>query len=63
MLKLLIMLQFAAHKQFSRVRPQNDQRGSVTMEHAFWAGAVIVIVTIVFAAIKSYVTTQAGKIN
>lgn len=38
-------------------------RGSVTIEQVIWAGAVIVIVGIVVAAITGYVTTQAGKIQ
>lgn len=45
-------------------RPQaSDERGSVTIEHVIWAGAVIAIVGIVVAAIRAYVTTQAGNIN
>lgn len=40
-----------------------DERGSVTTEHVLWAVAVIAIVAIVVAAVKAYVTTQAGNIN
>ena len=43
-------------------RSRND-RGSVTIEQVIWAVAVIAIVGIVVAAVKSYVTTQAGNIR
>lgn len=43
--------------------PRRDQRGSVTTEHVLWAVAVIAIVGIVVAAVKTYVTTQAGNIK
>jgi hypothetical protein len=39
------------------------ERGSVTIEQVIWAVAVIAIVGIVVAAVKSYVTTQAGNIR
>ena len=39
------------------------ERGSVTIEHVIWAVAVIAIVGIVVAAVRAYVTTQAGNIN
>lgn len=39
------------------------ERGSVTIEQVVWAVAVIAIVGIVVAAVKSYVTTQAGNIR
>lgn len=42
---------------------RRTDRGSVTIEQVIWAGAVIVIVGIVVAAITSYVTNQAGKIQ
>lgn len=45
-----------------RVR-QRDQRGSVTTEHVLWAVAVIAIVGVVVAAVKTYVESQAGKIK
>ena len=38
-------------------------RGSVTIEQVIWAGAVILIVGIVVAAISAYVTSEAGKIK
>jgi heme/copper-type cytochrome/quinol oxidase subunit 2 len=44
-------------------RAQPDERGSVTTEHVLWAVAVIGIVAIVVAAVKAYVTTQAGNIR
>lgn len=40
-----------------------DERGSVTIEHVAWAVAVIAFVAIVAAAIKAYVTSQAGNIK
>jgi hypothetical protein len=40
-----------------------DQRGSVTTEHVLWAVAVIAIVGIVVAAVRAYVTSQAGQIK
>ena len=43
--------------------PRRDERGSVTTEHVLWAVAVIAIVGIVVAAVKTYVTTQAGNIK
>lgn len=44
-------------------RRTRDERGSVTVEHVLWAVAVIAIVGIVVAAIKAYVTSQAGNIK
>ncbi len=44
-------------------RLKRDERGSVTTEHVLWAVAVIAIVGIVVAAVKTYVEIQAGKIN
>jgi hypothetical protein len=43
--------------------PQRDDRGSVTIEHVMWSVAVIAIVGIVVAAIRAYVTSQAGNIQ
>ena len=40
-----------------------DERGSVTIEYVLWAVAVIAIVAIVVAAVKAYVTSQAGNIK
>ncbi|MGD9961796.1 hypothetical protein [Nocardioides sp.] len=44
-------------------RLRRDERGSVTTEHVLWAVAVIAIVGIVVAAVKAYVTSQAGNIK
>lgn len=44
-------------------RLRRDERGSVTTEHVLWAVAVIAIVAVVVAAVKTYVTTQAGNIQ
>jgi heme/copper-type cytochrome/quinol oxidase subunit 2 len=44
-------------------RLRRDERGSVTTEHVLWAVAVIAIVGIVVAAVKTYVEIQAGKIK
>lgn len=38
-------------------------RGSVTTEHVLWAVAVIAIVGVVVAAVKTYVESQAGNIK
>jgi hypothetical protein len=44
-------------------RVATGERGSVTIEHVIWAVAVIAIVGIVVAAVRAYVTAQAGNIN
>jgi len=44
-------------------RRERTERGSVTIEHVLWAVAVIAIVAIVVAAVRAYVTTQAGNIQ
>ena len=44
-------------------RRTRTERGSVTTEHVLWAVAVIAIVGIVVAALKTYVQTQAGNIK
>ena len=46
----------------ARMRARNE-RGSVTTEHVLWAVAVIAIVGVVVAAVKAYVTAQAGNIK
>ena len=68
MLKLFITLQVAAlavtvGMEDRTVRHRRDGRGSVTIEQVIWAGAVILIVGIVVAAITAYVTSEAGKIK
>ncbi|GAB3769957.1 hypothetical protein FB382_001514 [Nocardioides ginsengisegetis] len=45
------------------VRRLRNERGSVTTEHVLWAVAVIAIVAIVVAAVKAYVTSQAGNLK
>ena len=42
---------------------RDPDRGSVTIEQVMWAVALIAIVGIVVVAIRSYVTTQAAKIQ
>ena len=42
---------------------RRDEAGSVTTEYVLWAVAVIAIVAIVVAAVKAYVTTQAGHLK
>jgi hypothetical protein len=42
---------------------RRGERGSVTIEYVLWAVAVIAIVGIVVAAVKAYVTSQAGNIK
>ena len=68
MLKLFITLQVAMLTMIGStedriVKHRRDERGSVTIEQVIWAGAVIVIVAIVVAAIKAFVTTEAAKIQ
>ena len=67
MLKIYIALQLAALTMLAtledRVTRKRDERGSVTIEQVIWAGAVIVIVGIVVAAIKAFVTSESGKIK
>ena len=46
-----------------RIVKHRDERGSVTIEQVIWAGAVIVIVGIVVAAIKFFVTSESAKIK
>jgi hypothetical protein len=67
MLKLFIALQLGTLTTLAsledRVTRQRDERGSVTIEQVIWAGAVIVIVGIVVAAIKFFVTSESAKIK
>jgi len=68
MLKLFITLQVTALAVVTCVedrivKHRRDERGSVTIEQVIWAGAVILIVGIVVAAITAYVTSEAGKIK
>ena len=68
MLKLFITVQVTALAVITCVedrivKHRRDERGSVTIEQVIWAGAVILIVGIVVAAITAYVTSEAGKIK
>jgi hypothetical protein len=58
LLAALLAVQFALE-----ARTHRDERGSVTTEHVLWAVAVIAIVAVVVAAVKAYVTSQAGNIK
>ena len=49
--------------QAQTARRQNLERGSVTIEQVAWAVAIIAIVAVAVAAIRSYVTTQTGKLG
>lgn len=62
MIQFLTMLLAVRFGVDDRLRAR-DERGSVTIEHVLWAVAVIAIVAIVVAAVKAYVTSQAGNIN
>jgi len=63
MLKLYIYLHLVTTTMRARTTARLGERGSVTTEHVLWAVAVIAIVGIVVAAIKAYVTSQAGNIK
>jgi hypothetical protein len=65
-LEAILMVLFTpyASSTVTRVRQRSRaERGSVTIEHVLWSVAVIAIVAIVVAAVKAYVTSQAGLIN
>jgi len=67
MLKLFVLLHSAQLRAepwlASRARSTRGEHGSVTTEHVLWAVAVIAIVGIVVAAVRAYVTTQAGNLK
>jgi len=67
MSKLYIALQLAELTMLAaledRLTKKRNERGSVTIEQVLWAGAVIVIVGIVVAAIKFFVTSESAKIK
>ncbi|MFT4261945.1 MAG: hypothetical protein QM572_01045 [Nocardioides sp.] len=63
MTRLLALLITVHLSLDSRLRRARSERGSVTIENVLWAVAVIVFVGIVVAAIKAYVTSQAGNIK
>jgi uncharacterized protein (UPF0333 family) len=55
---ILLTIRLTLETKFHR-----KERGSVTTEYVLWAVAVIAIVGIVVAAVKAYVTSQAGHIK
>lgn len=63
MIGLLLTLHLQSTTWLETRQHARDERGSVTIEHVAWAVAVLVFVGIVVAAIKAYVTTQAGNIK
>jgi hypothetical protein len=66
MLYLYVLLHTTLTRVDARVHRRlaaRGERGSVTTEHVLWAVAVIAIVGIVVAAVKAYVTSQAGNIK
>jgi len=67
MLQLFVLLHTALlradHRLRARLAPARSERGSVTTEHVLWAVAVIAIVGVVVAAVKAYVTNQAGNLK
>ena len=63
MLQLFVMLHITLLQAEHRLSTPRDERGSVTTEHVLWAVAVIAIVGVVVAAVKGYVTSQAGKLK
>ena len=62
MLRMFCLIQAMTHALVRRRSPATE-RGSVTTEHVLWAVAVIAIVGVVVAAVKAYVTSQAGNIK
>ncbi len=59
LIRALLALTYVLESRLLR----REERGSVTTEHVLWAVAVIAIVGIVVAAVKAYVTSQAGNIK
>ena len=55
----LLALTFGVESRLQR----RDERGSVTIENVLWAVAVIAIVAIVVAAIRTFVTNESNKIR
>jgi hypothetical protein len=49
--------------ELAAAKADRSERGSVTIEQVLWAVAVIAIAGIVIAAVKAYVTSQAGKLG
>ena len=63
MLRLLALLHATAVRLEHRHQYSRNEDGSVTTEHVLWAVAVIAIVGVVVAAVKAYVTSQAGNLK
>jgi heme/copper-type cytochrome/quinol oxidase subunit 2 len=63
MLTALLAVKLALEARRPGREASRDERGSVTTEHVLWTVAVIAIVGIVVAAVKTYVTSQAGNIK
>ena len=59
----LLALLLTLHLGFDTRLPAREEKGSVTTEHVLWAVAVIAIVGIVVAAVRTYVETQAANIR
>ncbi len=59
----MLGLQTRLHTRLDTRLRRRDEAGSVTTEYVLWAVAVIAIVAIVVAAVKTYVTTQAGHLK
>lgn len=59
LIRALLALTYGLESRLLR----REERGSVTTEHVLWAVAVIAIVGVVVAAVKAYVTSQAGNIK
>lgn len=49
--------------QVDTLRRARDERGSVTIEQVLWAVAVIAIVAVVFAAVKTFVEQKSKDIK
>jgi hypothetical protein len=59
----LFGLRLQDHLDAAVARARADsERGSITIEQVAWAVGIIAIVAIAVAAIRSYVTTQVGKL-
>ena len=63
LLVFLLTLRLRLESRLRSPSRRGVERGSVTTEHVLWAVAVIAIVAIVVAAVKTYVTTQAGNLK
>lgn len=66
MLYLAVTFQMLVAAMAERVHTTmttDPERGSETIEKVIWGAAVILIVGIVVAAIRAFVTTEAAKIR